>query len=77
MDRVSRDVRLTTGCKAWLLGVIALRSDDFGRRVWGTQARMGIALGRSERSVRRYVDGSGSSRTPTGSPYRRKTRLYS
>jgi hypothetical protein len=55
MDRVSRDVRLTSGCKVWLVGVIARRSDDFGRRVWGTQARMGVELGRSERSVRRYV----------------------
>ena len=53
-DRIDKDSRLTTGCKAWL-GVLASRSDDAGKPCWGNQVKMADQLGRSDRSVRRYL----------------------
>jgi hypothetical protein len=52
-DRIDREARLTDGAKAWL-GLLASRSDDAGKPVWGGQRRMGDQLGRCDRSVRRY-----------------------
>jgi hypothetical protein len=52
-DRIAHDDRLTSGCKAWL-GLLASRSDDTGKPVWGRQTRMAEQLGRSDRSVRSY-----------------------
>ena len=54
LDRIACDTRLTTGAKSWLM-VLAQRSDDAGKPVWGNQARMAGQLGRCERSVRRYL----------------------
>jgi hypothetical protein len=44
---------LTSGAKTWLL-LLARRSDDNGKPVWGNQVRMGEQIGRCDRSVRRY-----------------------
>jgi hypothetical protein len=52
-DRIDRDVRLTSGAKAWL-GLLASRSDDSAKPCWGNQKRMGLQLGRSDRSIRSY-----------------------
>lgn len=52
-DRIDREARLTDGAKAWL-GLLACRSDDTGKPVWGRQRRMADELGRCDRSVRRY-----------------------
>ncbi len=46
-------MRLTSGAKAWLL-LLASRSDDAGKPVWGNQVKMGERIGRCDRSVRRY-----------------------
>jgi hypothetical protein len=53
LDRVAEDSRLTAGSKTWLL-LLARRSDDAGKPVWGRQTRQAEDLGRGERSVRRY-----------------------
>jgi hypothetical protein len=54
LDRIACDTRLTAGAKSWLM-LLAQRSDDTGKPVWGNQARMAGQLGRCERSVRRYL----------------------
>lgn len=54
LDRVSSEHRLTAGAKAWLL-LLAARSDDQAKPVWGTQLRMAEILDRSDRSVQRYL----------------------
>ena len=66
-DRVARDKRFTPGAKSFL-GLIASRSDDAGKPAWGAQVRIGAALGRSERSVRRYVSRGRAARVPEGLP---------
>lgn len=53
LDRVAEDRRLTAGAKSWLL-LLARRSDDAGKPVWGRQTRQAEDLGRGDRSVRRY-----------------------
>jgi hypothetical protein len=53
-DRIACDQRLTPGAKSWLL-LVASRSDDAGKPVWGNQVRMAEQLGRCDRSVRRYL----------------------
>jgi hypothetical protein len=53
-DRIATDNRLTLGAKAWL-ALLARRSDDAGKPVWGNQERMGEQIGRCGRSVRRYL----------------------
>jgi hypothetical protein len=85
-DRVSRDKRFTHGAKGFL-GLIASRSDDTGKPVWGAQVRIGTDLGRSERSVRRYVSEAEQlgylkvyrakpERGPQGRWHRKKTNVY-
>ena len=54
LDRIACDTRLTAGAKSWLM-LLAQRSDDAGKPVWGNQARMAGQLDRCERSVRRYL----------------------
>ena len=54
LDRIACDTRLTVGAKSWLM-LLAQRSDDAGKPVWGNQARMAAQLGRCDRSVRRYL----------------------
>jgi hypothetical protein len=54
MDRIACDHRLTAGAKSWLM-LVANRSDNTGKPVWGSQVRMAAALGRCDRSVRRYL----------------------
>jgi hypothetical protein len=86
LDRIGTDIRLTSGCKAWLL-LLARRSDDAGKPVWGRQMRMAAELGRSDRSVRYYsveaeqlgyltVYRSRPQRGPGGRWGRRKTNRY-
>lgn len=53
-DRIACDQRLTPGAKSWLL-LVASRSDDAAKPVWGNQVRMAEQLGRCDRSVRRYL----------------------
>jgi hypothetical protein len=85
-DRVARDKRFTHGAKGFL-GLIASRSDDTGKPVWGAQVRIGTDLGRSERSVRRYVSEAEQlgylkvyrakpERGPQGRWHRKKTNVY-
>jgi hypothetical protein len=85
-DRVACDKRFTPGAKSFL-GLIASRSDDAGKPAWGAQARIGAALGRSERSVRRYVAEAEElgylkvyrakpERGPQGRWHRKKTNVY-
>jgi hypothetical protein len=85
-DRIATDNRLTAGAKAWL-GLLARRSDDAGKPVWGNQERMGAQLGRCGRSVRRYraeaeelgyvqVFRSKPFRGPDGRWSRRKSNAY-
>jgi hypothetical protein len=52
-DRIATDNRLTHGAKAWL-ALLARRSDDAGKPVWGNQKKMAEQIGRCDRSVRRY-----------------------
>ena len=86
LDRIAGEVRLTHGCKAWLLQ-LARRSDDGGKPVWGNQAKMAAELGRCDRSVRRYraeaeqlgyllVFRSKPQRGPDGRWSRRKANSY-
>jgi hypothetical protein len=85
-DRIATDRRLTSGCKAWL-ALLARRSDDAGKPVWGNQQRMGDQIGRCARSVRRYraeaeqlgyiqVFRSEPHRGPDGRWTRRKSNAY-
>jgi hypothetical protein len=85
-DRIATDNRLTAGAKAWL-ALLARRSDDAGKPVWGNQERMGAQLGRCGRSVRRYrveaeelgyvqVFRSKPLRGPDGRWHRRKSNAY-
>ena len=85
-DRIAGDVRLTSGAKAWL-ALLARRSDDAGKPVWGNQERMGDQIGRGGRSVRRYlveavelgyvqVFRSKPHRGPDGRWSRRKSNAY-
>ena len=53
LDRIAHDDRLTSGCKAWL-SLLASRSDDQAKPVFGRQTKMAEQLGRSDRSVRSY-----------------------
>jgi hypothetical protein len=86
LGKVARATHLTTGCRAWLL-VLAGRSDDLGKPVWGTQERMGEHMGMSARTVRRYaaeaaaagfvkVYRSTPQRGPDGRYYRRASNVY-
>jgi hypothetical protein len=86
LSRVSRAAQLTSGCRAWLL-LLATRSDDLGKPVWGTQERMSAQLGLSARTVRRYVaeaeaagfvkvTRSAPLRAPDGRFYRRASNVY-
>jgi hypothetical protein len=54
LDRISVDSRLTSGAKAFLLQ-LASRSDDSGKPVWGTQAKLADQSDTSVRTVRRCV----------------------
>ena len=85
-DRVARDKRFTHGAKGFL-GLIASRSNDTGKPVWGAQVRISTDLGRSERSVRRYVTEAEQlgylkvyrakpERGPQGRWHRKKTNVY-
>jgi Helix-turn-helix domain len=53
LDRIATDNRLTDGAKTWLC-LLARRSDDAGKPVWGNQVKMADQIGRGDRSVRRY-----------------------
>lgn len=86
LGRVARATQLTTGCRAWLL-LLAGRSDDLGKPVWGTQERMGEHLGMSARTVRRYAAEAAAAgfvkvyrstplRGPDGRFYRRASNVY-
>ncbi len=86
LDRIAADTRLTTGAKAWLM-LLAERSDDTGKPVWGNQVKMAQRIGRCDRSVRRYraeaealgyvvVYRSKPQRGPSGRWCRRKANAY-
>jgi len=86
LDRIAGENRLTTGCKAWLM-LLAKRSDDGGKPVWGNQVKMALHIGCSDRSVRRYraeaeelgyvaVYRSKPERGPAGRWCRRKANSY-
>jgi hypothetical protein len=86
LDRIAGENRLTTGAKSWLM-LLAKRSDDGGKPVWGNQVRMALHIGRSDRSVRRYraeaeqlgyitVYRSKPERGPSGRWSRRKANSY-
>lgn len=86
LDRIAGENRLTTGAKAWLM-LLAKRSDDGGKPVWGNQVKMALHIGRSDRSVRRYraeaedlgyvtVYRSKPERGPSGRWCRRKANSY-
>lgn len=86
LDRIAGENRLTTGAKAWLM-LLAKRSDDGGKPVWGNQVKMALHIGRSDRSVRRYraeaedlgyvtVYRSKPERGPSGRWSRRKANSY-
>lgn len=82
----AHDARLTAGSKT-LLNLLAARSDDAGKPVWGSQSRIAAILGVSVRSVVRYVAelashgyvrvfGSLPSRSADGRWHRRKSNIY-
>ncbi len=86
LDRIAGENRLTSGAKAWLM-LLAKRSDDSGKPVWGNQVKMALHIGRSDRSVRRYraeaedlgyvaVYRSKPKRGPSGRWCRRKANSY-
>jgi hypothetical protein len=86
LDRIARDNRLTTGAKTWLL-LLASRSDDGGKPVWGNQVKMAEQIERCDRSLRRYsveaetlgyvaVYRSKPQRGPSGRWCRRKSNSY-
>jgi hypothetical protein len=54
LDRIASDPRLTRGAKSLLL-LVASRSDDLGKPVWGGQAKLATQSDTSVRSVRRYT----------------------
>lgn len=54
LDRIACDPQLTRGAKALLL-LLASRSDDSGKPVWGGQAKLSVQSDTSIRTVRRYV----------------------
>lgn len=54
LDLIAHDTRLTDGCKAFLL-LLARRSNDEGKPVWGFQERLAETLARARRSVGRYT----------------------
>lgn len=54
LDRLAGEHRLTSGAKSFLL-LLARRSDDAGKPVWGNQMKMAAELLCSDRSVRRYL----------------------
>lgn len=54
LNRIARDPALTRGAKAMLL-LLASRSDDTGKPVWGCQAKLSAQADVSVRSVGRYV----------------------
>lgn len=85
-DTAAHDSRLTAGAKS-LAGLLASRSDDGGKPVWGSQLRLSEILGTSVRSVVRYVAelahhgyvrvfGSLPFRGPDGRWCRRKSNVY-
>jgi hypothetical protein len=85
-DCAARDSRLTAGAKG-LVGLLASRSDDAGKPVWGSQSRIAVVLQVSVRSVVRYVGelahhgyvrvfGSLPFRGPDGRWIRRKSNIY-
>lgn len=53
LDRIAVDPRLTRGAKSLLL-LLASRSDDSGKPVWGGQNKLAEQSDTSIRSVRRY-----------------------
>jgi Helix-turn-helix domain len=86
LDRVAGETRLTRGAKAWLL-LLARRSDDAGKPVWGNQVKMAEQLDCSDRTVRRYlveaaalgyvqVFRSKPRRGPDGRWHRRRANAY-
>jgi hypothetical protein len=86
LHTLALDRRLTAGAKAWLM-LLASRSSDDGKPVWGLQTKQAQAIGRSDRSVRRYRDEaehlgyvrcyrSNPERGPDGTYGRRKTNRY-
>lgn len=54
LNRIATDPNLTRGAKALLL-LLASRSDDTGKPVWGCQAKLSAQADVSVRSVGRYV----------------------
>lgn len=54
LNRIAVDPNLTRGAKALLL-LLASRSDDTGKPVWGCQEKLGAQSDVSVRSVGRYV----------------------
>jgi Helix-turn-helix domain len=86
LDRIAVDPRLTRGAKAQLM-VLAARSDNAGKPVWGCQARLAADSDTSVRTVRRYtaeaealgylrVFRSRPQRGPDGRWCRRKSNSY-
>jgi hypothetical protein len=86
LDRIARENRLTTGAKTWLL-LLASRSDDAGKPVWGNQVKMAEQIERCDRSLRRYgleaealgyvaIYRSKPQRGPSGRWCRRKSNSY-
>jgi hypothetical protein len=86
LARIARDIRLTAGAKMWLM-MLASRSDDAGKPVWGNQVKMAQQIGCCDRSVRRYlveaealgyiaVYRSKPERGPSGRWCRRKSNSY-
>lgn len=86
LDRIAVDARLTRGAKAQLM-VLAARSDNAGKPVWGCQARLAADSDISVRTVRRYtaeaealgylrVFRSRPQRGPDGRWCRRKSNSY-
>jgi hypothetical protein len=54
LNRIASDPRLTTGAKSLLL-LLASRSDDAGKPVWGCQTKLAAQTDTSLRSIGRYV----------------------
>ena len=72
--------------RAWLM-LLARRSDDYGKPVWGHQHRQAVELGCSERMVRHYraeaeaagvisTDRADPERDDSGIWFRRRTNVY-
>lgn len=86
LHRVATDSRLSPGCRSWLL-LLADRSNDAGKAVWGRQTGQASAIGRCDRQVRRYrleaetlgyvtTVRSEPQRAPGGEWARRRTNRY-